>query len=333
MTALYPEIEPYDHGMLDVGDGNRVYWEVCGNPDGKPALVLHGGPGSGCSTGMRRYFDPAAYRIVLFDQRGCGRSTPHASDLSIDLSVNTTGHLLGDIEHLRQHLSIDRWLVFGASWGSTLGLAYAERHPHRVTAIILAGVTTTRPSEIEWLYRGVAPMFPEAWARFRAGVPAAERDGDLVEAYHRLLQHPDSNIHLQAAKDWCDWEFALVSVDLDAKPEPRRLQPAFQLAFARLVTHYFRHRAWLEDSVLLRRAASLAGIPGVLIHGRLDLAAPLVTAWELARAWPGSELVIVNRAGHGASEPDMSEAIIAATDRFAPTQPATRRSTGGTCSQ
>jgi len=317
MTILYPEIEPHDHGMLDVGEGNLVYWEVCGNPNGKPAVVLHGGPGSGCSTGVRRYFDPKAYRIVLFDQRGCGRSMPHASDLRTDLAVNTTEHLLADMEHLRQHLGIDQWLLFGGSWGSTLGLAYAERNPQRVTEIVLAGVTTTRRSEIDWLYRGVAPLFPAQWARFRAGVPPAERDGDLVAAYHRLLQDPDPAIHMKAAKDWCEWESALVSVDPDAKPEPRRLQPAFQLAFARIVTHYFHNNAWLEDGILLRRAGLLANIPGILIHGRLDLGSPLVTAWELAQAWPNSELVIVSGAGHSSTDPGMSEAIIAATDRFA----------------
>ncbi len=317
MTVLYPEIEPYDHGMLDVGDGNLVYWEVCGNPNGKPAVVLHGGPGSGCSTGVRRYFDPKAYRIILFDQRGCGQSTPHASDLRTDLSVNTTEHLLADMEHLRQYLDIDQWLLFGGSWGSTLGLAYAERNPQRVTEIVLVGVTTTRRSEIDWLYRDVAPLFPAQWARFRAGVPPAERDGDLVAAYHRLLHDPDPAIHMKAAKDWCEWESALVSVDPDAKPDPRRLQPAFQLAFARIVTHYFRNNAWLGDGILLRQASLLAHIPGILIHGRLDLGSPLVTAWELAQAWPNSELVIVSGAGHSSTDPGMSEALIAATDRFA----------------
>ena len=317
MTIRYPEIEPYEHGMLDAGDGNRIYWEVCGNPDGKPAVVLHGGPGSGCSTGVRRCFDPSAYRIVLFDQRGCGRSRPHASEPNTDLSVNTTEHLLADMERLRQHLGINRWLLFGGSWGCTLGLVYAERFLQRVTEIVLAGVTMTRRSEIDWLYRGVAPLFPEQWARFRAGVPHAERDGDLVKAYYRLLQNPDPAIHLKAAKGRCDWEAALLSVDPDARPDPRRSQPAFQLAFARLVTHYFRHNAWLEDGILLREAGSLAGIPGVMVHGRLDLSAPLVTAWELAQAWPDSELVIVSGAGHASTDPGMSEALIAATDRFA----------------
>lgn len=247
MTILYPEIEPYDHGMLDVGDGNLVYWEVCGNPNGKPAVVLHGGPGSGCSAGMRRDFDPRAYQIVLVDQRGCGRSTPHASDLRTDLSVNTTAHLLADMEQLRQHLGIGRWLLFGVSWGSTLGLAYAQRYPQRVTEMILVGVTTTRRAEIDWLYRDVAPLFPEQWAGFRAGVPEAERDGDLVEAYFRRLHNPDPVVRAQAATDWHDWEAASLSIDPDFNLPPQGLQPEFRMARARIVTHYFRHNAWLEE--------------------------------------------------------------------------------------
>jgi proline iminopeptidase len=316
-TRLYSEIEPYDHGTLEVGDANLVYWEVCGNPDGKPALVLHGGPGSGASPEFRRYFDPSAYRVVLFDQRGCGRSTPHASDPGADLSVNTTDHLLADMELLRRHLDVDRWLVLGFSWGSTLGLAYAERHPRRVSELVLVGVTTTRRWEIDWLYRGVAPLFPEQWARFRAGVPADERDGDLVEAYHRLLEHPDPSVRAGAAKDWSGWDWALTSVDPEARPGARWAQPDFQLARARIVTHYFSHDAWLEDGILLREAGALAGIPGVMVQGRLDLGAPLLTAWELAQAWPDGELVIVGGAGHSFTDPGMSEAVLAATDRFA----------------
>ena len=315
--TLYPEIEPYQHGMLDAGDGHHLYWELCGNPEGKPAVVLHGGPGSGCSPGMRRYFNPDAYRIVLFDQRNCGRSIPHASDINTNLATNTTAHLIADIERLRQHLGIDRWLLYGGSWGSTLALAYAEQYPQRVTEIILVGVTMTRRSEIDWLYHGVAPLFPEQHARFRAGVPTAERNGDLVAAYYHLLQNPDPAIHTKAAHDWCTWEASLVSVDPDYQPSPHWLGPAFQLTFARIVTHYFHHNAWLEDGILLRNAGSLAAIPGILIHGRLDLDAPLVTAWELAQAWPDSELIIVRGAGHSSSDPGMSEALIAATDRFA----------------
>lgn len=319
MSALYPEIDPHDHGLLDVGDGHRIYWEVCGNPRGKPVIVIHGGPGSGCSAGMRRFFDPAAYRIVLFDQRNCGRSLPHASDPAVDLATNTTPHLIADIERLREHLSIDRWMLFGGSWGSTLALAYAETHPDRVTEIVIPGVTTTRPSEIDWLYRGMAPLFPAEYARFVMSVPEGERGSaaDLVAAYYRLLHDADSAVRLKAAQDFSDWELASLSVDPDAKPGPRWSDPAFILARARIVTHYFYHQAWLEEGILLREAYKLRGIPGILIHGRLDLGAPLMTAWELAQVWPESELVIVGGAGHSTSDAGMPEAIITATDRLA----------------
>ena len=317
MSVLYPEIEPYDQGMLDVGDGNLVYWEQCGNPQGKPIVLLHGGPGSGWSDGIRRSFDPRAYRIILLDQRNCGRSTPHAGDLVIDLSANTTEHLLADLERLRRHLRVDRWMVFGGSWGSTLALAYAERYPELVTGIVLVAVTTTRKSEIDWLYYGVARLFPAEWDRFQQGVPAAERDGDLISAYHRLLMDPDPAIHRKAARDWFEWEFSLVSVDPGATPSPRQLEPRHQLAFARIVTHYFRNLAWLEDGILLRNAGRLNGIPGILVHGRFDFGGPLTTAWELARAWPSSRLVVVPGAGHSARDPGMQEAIVAATDAMA----------------
>jgi len=316
MTALYPSIEPYAHGMHDVGDGNLVYWEACGNPQGKPALVLHGGPGSGCTPGMRRFFDPARYRVILFDQRNCGRSTPHASDPATGLDANTTPLLLADIELLRTRLGIERWLVFGMSWGSTLALAYAESHPSRVSALVLAAVTTTRPAEIDWLYHGAGKFFPEQWARFREGVPPAERDGNLVEAYARLLEHPDLAVREQAAANWCAWEDAVVATNPAAGPNPRYADPHFRMAFARIVTHYFRHNAWLEDGQLIRDAGRLSDIPGVLIHGRLDISSPLETAWRLAQAWPGCELVIVERAGHSSAEPGMAMAIVAATDRF-----------------
>lgn len=303
--------------MLNVGGGHRIYWEVCGNPDGKPALVLHGGPGSGCTVNARRYFDPRAYRIVLFDQRGSGRSTPHASAPDVDLSTNTTSHLLADIEHLRQHLDIRRWLVLGGSWGSTLALAYAEENPERVTELVLFSIATTTASEIDWITRGVGMFFPEAWGRFRDGAPTAEREGNLVEAYHGLLMHPDPAIHEKAARDWCDWEMAIVAVHPSHKPHPRYGDPAFRLGFARLVTHYWRHRAWLDEEVLLRRAGRLADIPAILIHGRLDIGGPLVTPWQLHRSWPGSELIVVSEAGHDARDPGMTESIVAATDRFA----------------
>lgn len=317
MKQLYPDIEPYDSGMLDVGDGNCIYWAVCGNPEGMPAVILHGGPGSGHSTRSARFFDPTAYRIILFDQRGCGRSTPHASDPNTDLSVNTTTHLLRDLERLRHHLDIDRWLVFGVSWGCTLGLAYAMQHRDRVAALTLAGVTTTRRSEIDWLYRGLAPLFPEQWDRFRLGAPAHARDGDLVAAYYDLMGNPDLAVRTRAAQDWHDWEAASISIHPHIKPSPKWADPRYRMARARIVTHYFHHNAWLEDGILLRQAHRLNGIPGVMVQGRLDLEAPPVTAWELSRIWRDGELVLVNNAGHSPAYPDISNAVIAATDRFA----------------
>lgn len=320
MSERYPETEPYDHGMLDVGDGNLVYWEVCGNPAGKPAVVLHGGPGSGCTPGMRRFFDPSAYRIVLLDQRGCGRSTPHASDPDTDLSVNTTDHLLADLELLRRHLDIDRWLVFGGSWGAVLGLVYAERYPERVSELVLVGVATGSRAETDLLTIGVGKLFPDAWERFRAGVPAADRDGDLAAAYGRLLNDPDPAVHAKAARDWCDWETAILSLPPEELPMPRFDEPGYRLAFARIVTHYFAHGSWLEEGIVLREASVLAGIPGVIVHGILDLGGLVGTPWELAHAWPGSELVLIGGAGHTAGDAGMSEALIAATDRFAKAQ-------------
>lgn len=316
MNPLYPEIEPYERGLLDVGDGNNVYWEVCGHPGGKPVIVLHGGPGSGCSDSLRRFFDLQGYRMVLFDQRGCGLSTPHASDFSTDLSVNITHHLLSDMERIRQHLGIDKWQVFGQSWGSTLGLAYAEDYPQHTTEIVLVGVTMTRRSEIDWLYRGIAPLFPEQWARFQAGVPEEHRDDDLVGAYYRLLNDPDPEVRAKAARDWHEWEAASLSVDPCAKPPPQWLRPEYRQVQARIVTHYFHHNAWLEDGSLLKKSDVLTGIPGVMVQGRLDLSGPLTTAWELSQAWPDGELVIVQGAGHSSADPGMSEAVLAATDRF-----------------
>jgi proline iminopeptidase len=310
LRDLYPPIEPYDTGMLEAGDGNRVYWEACGNPHGKAALFLHGGPGSGSSPYWRRFFDPDANRAVLFDQRGCGRSTPHASDPTVDLATNTTQHLIADIECLRQQLEIDRWLVLGGSWGSTLGLAYAEQHPECVSEMVLFSVVTTSQSEVAWATRDVGRYFPEAWSRFRDGVPAADRDGDLAAAYSRLLMSSDPNIREEAARNWCEWENAQL-------PSARYDDPRFRLAFARLVAHYWSHAAFLDDGALLRDAGRLAGIPGVLIHGRLDIGAPLDIPWQVSRAWPGSELVVVEDAGHGAGEQGIREAVLAALDRFA----------------
>lgn len=317
MAALHPPIEPYDHGLLDMGDGNRVYWEACGNPDGKAALVVHGGPGSGCSPGMRRSFDPERYRIVLFDQRGCGRSTPHASDPATDMRVNTTEHLLADMERLREHLGIECWLLWGGSWGSTLSLAYAERHPERVSEIVIVSVTMTRRSDIDWLYRGVGRFFPQEWERFRAGVPESDRDGDLVAAYARLMEDPDPAVRTRAVHEWVAWEDAVISLEANGRPGAYSDRPPDALlAFVRICTHYFAHGAWLEEGALLRDAGRLAGIPGVLIHGRLDLGGPLRAAWELARAWPDAELVAVGDSGHTGSEA-MREAMGEALERFA----------------
>jgi proline iminopeptidase len=318
MTSLYPEIEPYEHGMLDVGDGNLLYWETCGDPRGKPAVVLHGGPGSGCTPWHRRLFDPAAYRVVLFDQRGCGRSRPHASAPDTGLASNNTANLIADIESLRQHLHIDRWLVLGGSWGSTLALAYAEGHPGRVTEMILFGVTTGRHSEFDWLFRGgLALLFPAQWDDLRNALPPAEQDGDIVEAYSRLLNDPDPAVRRRAAEAWCLWESATPAWPPAAGLAGRFAGPGFALAFARIVTHYVRHNAWLEDGRLLRDAGSLAEISGVLVNGRFDFQAPLGNAWGLKRAWPRAELVIVDEAGHAADSPALAQELIRATEKFA----------------
>ena len=317
MAAMYPEIEPYEDGMLAVGGGHRVYWETCGNPLGKPAVVLHGGPGSGCSEWHRRLFDPAAWRVVLFDQRGCGRSRPHASDPDAELGSNTTCKLIEDMEALRRRLDIDRWLVLGGSWGSTLALAWAERHPERVSEMILFGVTTGRRSEFDWLFRGgVSAFFPEQWARLKAALPAGEADADIVEAYHRLLHDPDPGVRRRAASEWCRWESATPDWPPAAGLAPRFRDPAFAMAFARIVTHYVRHHAWLEDGCLLRGAGSLSEVPGLMVNGRFDFQAPVANAWELSRVWPRAGLVIVDDAGHAAGAA-IREELVRATDRFA----------------
>ncbi|MCF6476601.1 prolyl aminopeptidase [Nonomuraea sp. MG754425] len=303
---MYPAIEPYEHGLLDTGDGNLIYWEACGNPDGKPAVIVHGGPGSGCSTNMRRTFDPERFRIILFDQRNCGRSRPHAADPATDLSANTTQNLIADMELLREHLGVDRWLLYGGSWGSTLILAYAEAYPERVTEIAIAAVTMTRRSEVEWLYRGVGRFFPEAQDRFLEGVPEADRDGDVFEvlaAYGRLLADPDPDVRAKAAADYAAWEDAVISQEVNGKPNAYSDRPSDAvLAMTRICAHYFANAAWLEEGVLLRDAGRLAGIPGALIHGRQDMGSPVQTAWELAKVWPDARLHVVEDSGHTGSE-------------------------------
>ncbi|MBO4165291.1 prolyl aminopeptidase [Micromonospora antibiotica] len=314
MDERYPPIEPYDQGMLDVGDGNAVYWEVCGNPAGRPALVVHGGPGSGCGPWARRYFDPDRYRVVLFDQRNCGRSTPHAADPATDLRHNTTAHLVADMERLRGHLGVDRWLLYGGSWGSTLLLAYAQRHPQRVSAIVIGAVTTTRRSEIDWLYRGVGRYFPREWERFLAGGGVGP-DDDVVGAYARLVQDLDPAVRERAVRDWCAWEDAVVSAEGVGNPYGDR-PSAERTAMVRICAHYFSQGAWLAEGELIRHAGRLAGIPGVLIHGRVDLGSPLATAWALHRAWPGSRLQVVEGAGHFGTAQTRRH-LLAALDDFA----------------
>jgi len=316
--SLYPHIEPYGSGMLQVAGGDRIYWETCGNPRGKPAVVLHGGPGSGCTEWHHRLFDPEAYRVVLFDQRGCGRSRPHASEPDVDLASNTTSNLIADIELLRTHLHIERWVVLGGSWGSTLALAYSERHPGRVTEVILFGVTTGRRAEFEWLFRGgVAGFFPEQWERLRTAVPVTERGGDIVEAYHRLLHDSDPSVRQNAAREWCLWESATPAWPPTLGLAARFTDPAFAMAYARLVTHYVSHNGWIEDGELLRQAGSLADIPGIMINGRFDFQAPIGNAWELKRVWPRAELIIVDDAGHAANHQSIARELVRATDRFA----------------
>jgi proline iminopeptidase len=317
VTVPYPELEPYDHGLLDVGTGNSVYWETCGSPTGRPAVVLHGGPGSASSSWYRRLFDPDAYRVVLFDQRNCGRSTPHASDPAADLRTNETSNLLADIEQLRQHLGIERWLVLGGSWGSTLGLAYAEAHSEQVTEMVLFGVTTGRHAEFDWTFRGgLARFFPEQWARLLAGLPPTERNGDVVEAYHQLLSDPDPEVRGRAARAWCLWESATPGWPPATGLAERFRDADYALAFARIVTHYVRRNAWLDDGELLRHAGLLADIPGVLVNGRFDFQAPLENAWELKRVWPRAELVVVGDAGHTPND-GLTGELVRATDHFA----------------
>ncbi|AGP54919.1 prolyl aminopeptidase [Streptomyces rapamycinicus] len=316
MAQPFPPVEPYAHGLLGVGDGNRIYWETSGNPQGKAALWVHGGPGSGGRRGARGMFDPEVFRIVLFDQRGCGESLPHASDPSVSLEHNTTDHLIADMERLREHLGIDRWLLYGGSWGSTLILAYAERYPERVSEVVISGVTMTRPDEIDWLYRGVGRLLPGAWETFRDAVPEAERGGGLVAAYDRLVNSPDEAVRVEATRAWCAWEDAVIAHETLGHPGyySDKTDDAL-MAFVRICAHYFSHDAWLEDGQLLRDAHRLAGIPAVLIHGRLDLGSPLQSAWELSKAWPDAELKVIDDSGHTGS-PTMRATVLEAIARF-----------------
>jgi proline iminopeptidase len=314
MAVSFSSTEARAHGMLDTGDGNLVYWEERGNPDGKPAVIVHGGPGAGSPSGTPKLFDPERYRTILFDQRGCGRSTPHASDLATDMSLNTTEHLLRDMEQLHAHLGVERWLLFGGSWGSALSLAYAERHPERVSEMVLPAFWLMGRAEVDWLYRGgVARLFPEEWARFRNGVPEGD---DVVAAYVKRLEDPDMRVRSRAALGWSAWEDAVLSLEPHGRPAPFSDRASDDLlAFARICAHYAVNDGWLEDGALLRGAGRLAGIPAVIMHGRLDLSCPYDAAWEFAQAWPGVELVAFDNAGHKGS-PAMHDHLRNAVARF-----------------
>ncbi|GAC57068.1 prolyl aminopeptidase [Gordonia hirsuta DSM 44140 = NBRC 16056] len=324
MRTLYPPVEPYSHGYLPVGDGQEIYWETSGNPDGRPVVFVHGGPGGGTSAQQRRFFDPARYRIVLFDQRGCGRSRPHLADAAADgpaalraaLAVNTTWALVADLELLREHLGIDAWQVFGGSWGSTLGLAYAQIHPGRVTEMVLRGIFLLRRSEIDWYYNGgAAQLFPDQWEHYLAPIPPEQRDGDLVAAYHRLLTGDDPALAQEAALAWTRWENR--TSHLLPAPETDGEGDRFALAFAGIENHYFVNRGFLREAQLLTDIAAVQHIPAVIVQGRYDVVCPMRSAWDLHRAWPQATLQIVDDAGHASFEPGIVDRLVTATDHFA----------------
>lgn len=312
LRGLYPEIEPYAFGHLDVGDGHSLYWERVGTKGAKPAVFLHGGPGGGFSSVHRRMFDPARYDILLFDQRGCGKSTPHAN-----LEANTTWDLVADIERMREMVGAEKWQVFGGSWGSTLALAYSQTHPEHVSELIVRGIYTLTKPELDWYYQfGVSEMFPDKWERFIAPIPEAER-GDMIAAYRKRLVDPDRDVRLAAAKSWSIWEGETITLLPEPSTSDQFGEDEFALAFARIENHFFTHKGWLEEGQLIRDAGKLVGIPGVIIHGRYDMPCPMRTAWDLHHAWPGSELKIIEGAGHAFSEPGILDELIRATDKFA----------------
>lgn len=314
MSPRHPPIEPYDCGMLDVEGGHRLYWETCGNPDGVPALWLHGGPGTGSTVDSRSNFSPITYRAVLFDQRGCGRSRPLANGPNADLTSNTTAHLIDDIERLREHLGVRRWLVVGGSWGVTLGVAYAQRHPHAVRAMVLGAITSADRREIDWIVRDMGRIFPREWDEFASLVPETERGGNLAAGYARLLTDPDPAVREKASRAWCAWEDTHVSLKPGWTPDRRYDDPVFSERFVRLVTHYWSNYCFLPDGDQLERMTAIADIPAVLIHGRYDVSGPLDTAWRLHRAWPASQLVVLEGAGHGGV--GFTDAMVAAINSF-----------------
>jgi len=309
LRQLYPAIEPYASGLLDVGEGHRVYWERCGTPGGIPAVFLHGGPGGGCGPAHRRLFDPARYDVLLFDQRGCGRSLPHA-----ELAANTTWHLVADIERLRTMCGHNQWLVFGGSWGSTLALAYAETHPDRTSALILRGIFLLRRAEVAWYYQeGASWLFPDKWERFLAPIAEAERH-DLVEAYRRRLTGDDEAAKIAAARAWAQWEGETITLLPDPATSTGFGDAHFALAFARIENHYFVHKGWMEEAQLLCDAGRLRDIPGTIVQGRYDTATPVRSAWDLHRAWPEAAFHLIPDAGHAYSEPGILDRLIRATD-------------------
>ena len=308
VSHLYPPIEPFDQQMLDVGDGHRIYVEQSGNPNGLPVVVLHGGPGGGCSPMMRRYFDPAVYRIVLFDQRGCGRSRPHAS-----VENNTTWHLVADIEYIRTTFGIDRWVVFGGSWGATLALVYAQAHPEEVAQLVLRGVFLSTQSELDWFYQGGAGAFwPDVWQEFASLIPEEERT-DMIGAYNRRLFSGDVMVETRYARAWASWENALASIDSDGSGGSGPAE--YARAFARLENHYFTHGCFLSEAQqILNNMDRIADIPAVIVQGRFDMICPPVSAHKLASLWPASRLVLVAKAGHALSEPGISGELVRAMD-------------------
>ncbi len=312
MTWMYPALEPFQSGYLKVSELHEIYFEQCGNPNGKPVLVVHGGPGAGCGPSDRRYFDPKHYRMILVDQRGCGRSKPFAS-----LEQNGTWDLVEDFEKVRKHLGIDRWMVFGGSWGSTLGLAYAETHPERVTEMVLRGIFLLRKKEIDWFYQqGAEAIYPDAWEGYRDAIPAAER-ADFIQAYYKRLTSADEGVRLAAAKAWTTWEFSTSRLIYDPT-SMKGVTDEFSLAFARIECHYFVNKAFFEhDDQLLRNVGKIRNIPTVIVQGRYDIVCPMMSAWDLHRAWPEAEFILVPDGGHSSREPQVARALIAANDRFA----------------
>jgi proline iminopeptidase len=310
--VAYPPIEPYASGRIKVSPVHEIHWEECGNPHGKPAILIHGGPGGGSNAFMRRLHDPSAYRIVLFDQRGCGRSTPHAS-----LEDNTTWHLVADMERIREERGIERWQVVGGSWGSTLGLAYAQTHPERVSEMVLRGIFTLRREELAWFYQaGCHQIFPDAWEGFLAPIPPGERH-DMIAAYHRRLTSPDRAVQVEAARAWSIWEGTTISL----LPDPARIakfgQDDYAIAFARIECHYFVNAGFFErDDQLIADVGRIRHVPGVIVQGRYDVVTPMRTAWDLLAAWPEADFRLVADAGHADTEPGITREIVGATDRF-----------------